>query len=157
MSITLRTVTPDDEPFLRRLHGALQDEQLHLRSFPPPLRESVLEAQYRARHDEYRRRYPNASDEIVLRDGQPIGRMIVDRTGADMLGVDIALLPEHRRAGIGTALIRTLLEEAASEGRGFLLSVTRGSRAVALYERLGFVTVASSSTETHLTMRWQAT
>jgi ribosomal protein S18 acetylase RimI-like enzyme len=55
-----------------------------------------------------------------------------------MLLMDIALLPEYRSHGIGTALIKDLMAEAAQAGRPLRLHVEFFNQALRLYERLGF-------------------
>jgi ribosomal protein S18 acetylase RimI-like enzyme len=67
--------------------------------------------------------------------------------------VDIALLPEHRNVGIGSALVRQVCAEAAALGKPVRLCVLKSSRAQRLYARLGFVTTAQ--TELHLEMEWR--
>jgi ribosomal protein S18 acetylase RimI-like enzyme len=52
--------------------------------------------------------------------------------------VDIALLPEQRGKGIGTALLRDLLAEADGTGKRVTIHVERLNPALRLYERLGF-------------------
>ena len=52
--------------------------------------------------------------------------------------MDIALLPEHRGAGIGAQLLRELQEEARSAGKSLTIHVERFNPALRLYERLGF-------------------
>ena len=53
--------------------------------------------------------------------------------------MDIALLPEYRGRGIGTALLEELLVEADATGRRVTIHVERFNPARRLYERLGFV------------------
>jgi ribosomal protein S18 acetylase RimI-like enzyme len=62
----------------------------------------------------------------------------VARWPEELRVVDIALLPEFRRRGIGTGLLRALLEEEAGRGLPVRIHVERFSPALALYERLGF-------------------
>lgn len=50
----------------------------------------------------------------------------------------MAVLPEHRGRGIGSALLRRLLESAAAAYRSVCLSVSADNPAVRLYERAGF-------------------
>ena len=77
---------------------------------------------------------------------------MVNRTPDQILLVDIALLPEHRNAGIGTALVKTVLSEAASAGKPVVLHVEKFNRARFLYERLGFSIFEWS--DVYLKMRW---
>ena len=66
----------------------------------------------------------------------------------DTPSLAIALKPEQRGQGIGTALLRALL--AALHARGHAaasLSVRKANPAARLYARLGFITVRESSEE----------
>jgi len=63
----------------------------------------------------------------------------------------IALLPEYRGQGIGTALLQKLLEAAHNLYPAIALSVSPNNPAIRLYERLGFETVDVRNT--HPVMR----
>jgi ribosomal protein S18 acetylase RimI-like enzyme len=52
--------------------------------------------------------------------------------------LSIAVREDARGQGVGTALMRALIVEAASGGLGLCLNVRQENPAVALYERLGF-------------------
>ncbi|AOY00626.1 GNAT family N-acetyltransferase [Jeongeupia sp. USM3] len=66
---------------------------------------------------------------------------------------NIALLPEFRRKGVGTRLIKALQAAAAARGVPLALGVFRTNAAARqLYERLGFVN--TSETTTHIEMVW---
>ena len=52
--------------------------------------------------------------------------------------VAVAVIPEMRGQGVGTLLLRELIDEAATRGLGLCLNVRHTSPAVRLYERLGF-------------------
>jgi ribosomal protein S18 acetylase RimI-like enzyme len=53
----------------------------------------------------------------------------------------IAVLPQYRGKGIGTALLHQILEAAKDKYPAIALSVSPRNRAIRLYERLGFETV----------------
>ena len=66
--------------------------------------------------------------------------------------VSIAVVPERRGEGIGSALLEALVERGRGEGhRALSLSVSPDNPAVSLYRRFGFVRVASR--DDHWTMR----
>lgn len=67
-----------------------------------------------------------------------VGRLYVDRWTREIRIMDIALLPEHRGAGIGTRLLRELQEEARAAGKALSIHVEKFNPALRLYERLGF-------------------
>ena len=51
---------------------------------------------------------------------------------------DILVLPEHQRQGIGTALVRAVLEHFR-EVRQIVLATDNTPKTIAFYESLGFV------------------
>ena len=55
--------------------------------------------------------------------------------------LSMALLPNYRGHGIGTALLRRLLAAAAHESEAVSLSVSKSNAALRLYERFGFTVV----------------
>jgi GNAT superfamily N-acetyltransferase len=71
-----------------------------------------------------------------------------------ILIVDIALLPEFRGVGIGGALFRDLLAEAAETGRQVTIHVDKFNPALRLYQRLGFQIVQDAGADWR--MEWRA-
>jgi GNAT superfamily N-acetyltransferase len=65
--------------------------------------------------------------------------------------LSVAVLPEHRGRGIGTALVTRLLDAARTRYGVVSLSVAEENPALRLYERLGFKVVGRSGTS--LTMK----
>ena len=78
---------------------------------------------------------------MILKDGNPAGRLYVDRREAEIRVVDIAILPEYQRQGIGTHYLTQLIEEAKNMGKKLNLHVERNNPAMKLYQRLGFKVV----------------
>lgn len=79
--------------------------------------------------------------QIVTEAGMPLGYLcVVHHEEFDDLD-EIALLPEARGRGIGTALIRHVMREAAQRKVPLRLSVFVDNPARRLYERLGFQVV----------------
>lgn len=72
------------------------------------------------------------------RGGARIGRLYLHRSDSEIRVMDIALLPEHRRQGIGEALLRDVLQEARQSGRAVGIHVEKDNLARRLYDRLGF-------------------
>jgi ribosomal protein S18 acetylase RimI-like enzyme len=63
----------------------------------------------------------------------------------------VAVVPEYRGMGVGTALLRALISRAWEVGyRGISLSVDSRNPALRLYERLGFQVVKSGESPTML-------
>ncbi len=100
---------------------------------------AFVQMQYRAQRQSYQNQNPHAQYYVIEHDGQPAGRMIVDRTASAIMLMDIALLPEYRNHGLGTVLVRGLLDEADRDHRPVQLYVEDFNPAMNLYLRLGFV------------------
>jgi ribosomal protein S18 acetylase RimI-like enzyme len=108
--------------------------------------------QFTAQHQAYLGQFPAADFQIILWQERPIGRLYIERRTDEIRCIDIALLPEYRRAGIGTAVLQDLLAEAARAGKPFRLHVAKFNRARRLYERLGFMTLEDDGV--YLFMEW---
>jgi ribosomal protein S18 acetylase RimI-like enzyme len=90
---------------------------------------------------------------VLLVDGAEAGRLYVRRTDDEVHVLDIALLPEFRDRGIGTALLHELMDEAAGAGRVASIYVEQTNRALSLYRRLGFEPVADQGI--YMLMEWR--
>jgi ribosomal protein S18 acetylase RimI-like enzyme len=152
--ITLRPTTPEDEPFLFALYASTRSAEMEAWGWPVEQQQSFLQLQYRAQQQSYGLSYDGAETNLILSEGEPAGRIIVRRSDTEILGVDIALLPDYRNAGIGSQLIGQLQHEAAATGKTFVFQVQRNNLpAIRLYERLGFAVVGAN--ELTFTMVWQ--
>ena len=72
----------------------------------------------------------------------PSGSPAYDYVDPGLPELAIAVRPESRGSGIGSAMLTRLLEEARHVHPGMVLSVRANDPAKRLYERLGFVIVA---------------
>ena len=81
------------------------------------------------------------TDHLVLAEGRPVGRLYVHRRPAEIRLMDVALLPEARGRGLGTILLRRLMDEAECEKKRLTIHVEIFNPARRLYDRLGFVPV----------------
>jgi ribosomal protein S18 acetylase RimI-like enzyme len=99
---------------------------------------AFVEQQFEAQDTDYRRTRPRATYEVIEVDGQPAGRLYLDRTEGTIHVLDIALLPAFRGGGVGTRLLSDLAAEAEGSGRALEIYVEHMNPARRLYERLGF-------------------
>jgi ribosomal protein S18 acetylase RimI-like enzyme len=139
--INLRPIAPGDDGFLCRVYGSTREIELAQVEWDRAQKDAFIRMQFDAQRDYYEENYPGASFDVILVDGEPAGRLYVDRWPEEIRIVDIALLPEHRSRGIGTALLRELLAEAAVAGKPVSIHVERFNPALRLYARLGFSVV----------------
>lgn len=151
-SISTRLVTPDDDQFLRRVYKSSRGDDLRGLEWDEDRIDEFLEMQYDAERKFFENDYRKATNQIVALDGEPAGRLIIERREHEIRCVDLSLLPEHRNQGVGTFIISTLQSEATAANVPLRLQVIRFNRAVNLFERLGFV--RTSETGTHFQMEW---
>jgi GNAT superfamily N-acetyltransferase len=136
--VSLRPVCPDDEPFLFDLYASTRRDDLGTAGLEAAMLASLLKMQFAGQQSTYRARFPDADHHLVLYDGHPVGRLYVDRSGPEIVLVDVTLHPTMRGRGLGRRLLRALLDEAAEAGKAVCLSVALGNPARRLYARLGF-------------------
>ena len=138
METTLRPITEADLPFLYQVYASTRTEELVLVDWTDEHKTAFLMMQFQAQHTYYQQHYPQASFDIIEAQGQPIGRLYVDRWPTETRIIDIALLPAYRRSGIGSYYLRKLIAEAEGRGVGVSIHVERTNPALRLYHRLGF-------------------
>ena len=152
-AIEVRPVRPDDEPLLLRVYASTREPERSLGRWDDETWREFVRTQFEAQRRHYALHFPSAEHSIVLRDGEPVGRTWVHRSADEIRLLDIAVLPEHRRHGIGTHLIRALQGEASAAGVPLRHSVELGNPgARRLYERLGFAAVRTRGL--HTLMEW---
>jgi ribosomal protein S18 acetylase RimI-like enzyme len=134
----LRPATAGDRALLERVYASTRAEELAQTQWSDEQKAQFCAAQFTAQDVYYREHYPTAQFSVIEHDGQPAGRLYVDRWENEIRVMDITVLPEHRGAGIGTKLLRDLQDEAAAAGKPLSIHVEKFNRALALYERLGF-------------------
>jgi ribosomal protein S18 acetylase RimI-like enzyme len=136
-NLTLRPARDSDEAHLRRVYASTREEELAVVGWDDREKDAFLRQQFDAQDAQYRT-YPDASLDVIEVNGLAAGRLYVARSPQELRIMDIALLPPYRNRGIGTSLLRDLLEEAAESGRRVTIHVEKFNPARALYERLGF-------------------
>jgi ribosomal protein S18 acetylase RimI-like enzyme len=134
----LRPATLEDESFLRNLFASTRADELAVMNWDESQKEAFVAMQFNAQSRQYVMSYPDANNSIIMWNGAPIGRLVIDRSEHEFILVDIALLPAHRNAGIGTHLIEDLLLEAATARKSVTLNVWHSNPAKRLYQRMGF-------------------
>lgn len=155
--VRLRPETEADGPFLARLYASTRAEEMRRVPWSDEEKAQFLDWQFQAQHRHYREHYPDCSFQVIERQGEegeaePIGRLYLDEWDDELRLVDVALLPEARGFGIGTALLRGIQTRGRAVGKAVSIHVEHNNPALSLYRRLGFRHVDSNGVY-HL-MRW---
>ena len=153
--VSLRPVTPEDEEFLLRVYAGTREDELAQVPWSEEQKDAFVRQQSAAQRREYDAHYPGAEYDLILLDGRPAGRVWVGRDDVEIHLLDIALLPEAQNQGVGTAILRALIEESRASGRRLRHMVfVLNTDAVRFYERLGFV--AFEEVGPYLHMEWRS-
>ena len=136
--MTRRPALPEDEAFLERVYVRVRWPELDPVPWSDAQKTAFLHSQFLARQAYYRAQFPQAQWGVLLQEGEPVGALILDFQPDEIRLMDIALLPEHRGAGLGTGLLTEIQGEARALGRCVRLHVEAFNPAQRLYARLGF-------------------
>lgn len=133
--VSLRPERPEDEGFLYAVYASTREEELALTHWEAPMRRAFLDHQFKAMRQGYGSMFPEGEFLIIELGGEPVGRLVINRSPEEIRVVDLALLPAHRNRGLGTQLMRQICAQA---DRPVRLSVLKQNRALDWYGRLGF-------------------
>jgi ribosomal protein S18 acetylase RimI-like enzyme len=138
--LIFRRLADSDLPFLATVYASTRAEEVAATDWSEEQKAAFLEAQFRAQHAHYQQYYPDADWLVTMRAGEDIGRLYIERWPSQHRIIDIAFLPAHRGKGLGAALLRDLMDEAAACGKAVSIHVEKFNPAMRLYRRLGFQT-----------------
>ena len=136
--LTFRPITESDMAFLARLYASTRADELSAVPWSDAEKAAFCDMQFQAQHAHYQNTYAGAYWLLIRRGEEAIGRLYIVRWAREHRIIDIAFLPEHRRQGLGSALMQDLLEEAAAAGKAASIHVEKFNPALSLYRRLGF-------------------
>jgi ribosomal protein S18 acetylase RimI-like enzyme len=136
--VSLREIRSDDLAFLSALYAQSRATEMALVDWPEQAKRDFLQQQFDLQHAYYQANYLGADFLVIELDGDRAGRIYVQRSPGDIRVMDIALLPQLRGRGIGSALLAELIEESERSGASITLHVEADNPAVRLYRRLGF-------------------
>jgi ribosomal protein S18 acetylase RimI-like enzyme len=152
-NVALRSVTADDDEFLLEVYTSSREEELAQVAWAEGQKEAFVRWQFEMQRREYDERFPDARYQIILVDGRPAGRLWVGSDDKEIRLLDIALLTEFQNRGIGTLLVRMLMNEASGSNKSLKHMVfALNSDAQRFYERLGFVVTEDVGAYKH--MKW---
>ncbi len=154
-AFSLRPLLAADEEFSYEVYASTRAAEMELVPWTAEQKAAFLRMQFEAQHRHYHLHNPQALWQVIEAGGKRVGRLVTDDSQAEQfLLMDIALLPEYRGRGIGSAIMTDLLAAAAKAHKTIVLHVEPNNPALGLYTRLGFVVTGQAGF--YMEMRWQA-
>ena len=125
MNITLRRAKPEDVDWLDEFYEGLM--------------RPCVELTHDWDEKRFREVYNTETISVIQLDGEDIGMLKTEKRKDHIYFGDIQLKEAFQRRGIGTSLIRDVIEKAKADGLPLRLRVLKENPVVELYNRLGFV------------------
>jgi len=140
----LRNATSEDFDFLYRLHrAAMKDYVVQTWGWDETWQQS-----------HFRQHFNPTARQIISVAEKDVGVLIVEESETEIHLSEVEILPEYQNQGIGTSVLKMVLEEAESTGKTVALQVLKVNPARSLYERHGFI--VTGETTTHYLMERRA-
>lgn len=139
--VSLRPITEADLPTLLDIYASTRaDEMALVPEWSETDKRAFLTQQFMAQHQYYQEFYQGANLQIIENDGVSVGRMYVhwNYSPSEVRIMDIALLPDYRRRGIGKKMLESVLNKGAELGKTVTIHVEYNNPAMKLYKRLNF-------------------
>lgn len=159
MSYWLRPAGTQDREHLLRVYASTREHELDLTDWSQRQRQAFVEMQFEAQQRHYRAQFPRSQCLLIMPDvdsagGLPVGRLWLDRRADALHVLDISLLPDARGQGLGTRLLRDLMEQTLATALPLTIYVELHNPARRLYERLGFASLGDPQ-GLYQRMAWQ--
>ena len=136
--VSFRSAAPADTAFLRELYGSTREAEPRPVPWTPEQKAAFVAQQFAAQSDAYVKNYPGAEFLIVVVDDRHAGRLCLHERTDEIRIMDVALMPPFRNLGIGSAVLRRVLDQGAASHRRVSIHVEVFNPALRLYARLGF-------------------
>src|SRR5215217_7780322 len=153
-TVELRPVSDNDDQFLLGVYASTREDELAQAEWVEGQKDIFLRWQFDLQRREYESRFPDAAYDVIVVDDQRAGRIWVGSDDEQIRLLDIALLPQFQNRGVGTALLRRLIQEAARQDKVLRHMVfVLNNNAERFYERLGFKRIEDLGAYKH--MEWR--
>jgi len=152
--ITLRPVTEADREFLVAVYAGTRAQELENVPWSREQKDAFVRMQYAAQTAHYAAEFPEATHQVICSGGVAVGRLYLARAADEFKILDVAVLPDCRRRGTGSAVVRRIQEEARGAGKPVTVYVETFNPSLRLFRDLGFRTTAEHGIQ--LLLRWDA-
>lgn len=150
----LRAIGAADQDFIDTLYRSTRDD-LTAMAVDQTVLTQLIRMQQHAQVQGLRSAFPQAQHFLIERDGDAVGRLVVNILGGQVHLVDLAICPAARNLGAGSVVLHALQTLAGQRGEPLTLSISLANPAARrLYARLGFVVTGANALQER--MQWLA-
>jgi ribosomal protein S18 acetylase RimI-like enzyme len=136
--LTFRLVEKKDDDLIYSIYRSTRDKELTYTNWTELQKRSFVTMQLMAQLIEYQKKYPELLQQIIVHNKKSIGRLYTWESLSEIKIIDISILPEYQRKGLGTKVLQQILNKAIQAEKKVNLHVVFSNPALKLYERLGF-------------------
>lgn len=146
--LTLRPKLESDKDFLIALYETSREEEMqYIEWQSDDDRKAFFLMQYNAQKLHFDTNYENLDYDIILYDNIDIGRLILYRTQENLHCVDIIIIPEYRKKGIGTVIMQRIEKEVEDKNITSTLYFEKTKPYLeGIYGKYGFVSIEDIGT-----------
>jgi len=151
--ITLRPARESDHEFLVAVYASTRAPEMERVPWSPEQKDAFVRMQYTAQTSHYAAEFPQGTHEVICAGEVPVGRLYLVRAENEFKILDVAVLPEYRRRGTGSMVVRRIQDEARQAGKPVTVYVETFNPSLQLFRELGFHTAAEHGFQ--LLLRWE--
>lgn len=151
--IQLRPVEEKDKVFIEFVYRSTRENELSYTNWSELQKQAFISMQLAAQHAEYKKMFHEAEFQVIEFNKKQAGRLYTWENEFEIRLIDITLVPAFRGRGIGTKLLKMLLDKASMANKIVSLHVEANNPALNLYKRLGFIFIKNNGH--HLYMEWK--
>lgn len=152
--LILRPISEEDLPFLRKVYDSTRVYEQKKLGWVDEEWDFFMDRQFNAQHDYYHIHYSDSHFCIIIYENTLIGRLYVERLKEEIRIMDIALLPDYCNKGLGTYLLKNIMDEAEKDNKYIRLHIDDYNPAVSLFLRLGFYQIRKKGQ--YILFGWQS-
>ncbi len=153
--LKLRLFSERDIPFLKKVYFSTREQELkQVDNWNIEMKNAFLTQQFNAQHEYYQKNYIGADFFVIEFHKKKAGRLYYHEDFQGVIRIiDIALLPNFQKQGIGSEVLKGIFERAKIIERKVTIHVESFNSAMNLYKRLGFQKISETNEVYHL-LQW---
>lgn len=137
--VSLLPVESTHKDFLLKLFKECRPDLALINSINEKKTDDIIYQQFTIEQEQLIKMYPNAEYNIVIFNGELIGRLYIHYGDTIDRILEIGLLDEYRSLGIGKELVTKVIQNALKKNKSVRLQVAWfNQRAYKFYEEIGF-------------------